>query len=277
MSTPTWRAVIANATARFPSTSNPRGIGAARSSRWAPLSRSTITPRPATIVFSGISRPTVPVATNASYVAPVCSACFSAGAITRANMIGVSSGTTNSRGVRVLSWNRRAARVASGANGFLTARGRGRTASGLMAVTSCLLSDLSSGSLGQACACELQVDVVESRLSAADRARSELGLVDLGHRLRRGAIVEGQGERRADGERVVAGDSSRAQRGQRSRGVAVDAQLHDLVSQAGQQGVGRVERDDLSGVDDRDPVAEPFGLVQVGRREHDRCLVAGGE
>ena len=49
-------------------------------------------------------------------------------------MIGVSSGTINSRGVRVLNWNRRAASVASGENGFRAARGRGRTASGLMAV-----------------------------------------------------------------------------------------------------------------------------------------------
>ena len=37
-----------------------------RSSRWAPLTRSTITPRPENIVFNGISRPTVPIATNDS-------------------------------------------------------------------------------------------------------------------------------------------------------------------------------------------------------------------
>ena len=62
----TWSAVTASATTRLPSTSSGRGIGAASSSRWAPLSRSTITPSPANIVFSGISRPTVPIATNAS-------------------------------------------------------------------------------------------------------------------------------------------------------------------------------------------------------------------
>ena len=45
---------------------------------------------------------------------PVCSAVFSAGAITSANMIGVSSGTTSSRGVRAVSWKRRRASVASG-------------------------------------------------------------------------------------------------------------------------------------------------------------------
>ena len=66
ISTATWRAVIANATARLPSTSSRRGIGAASSSRWAPLSRSTITPSPANMVLSGIRRPIVPVATKAS-------------------------------------------------------------------------------------------------------------------------------------------------------------------------------------------------------------------
>ena len=34
-------------------------MGAASSSRWAPLSRSTMTPMPENIVFSGISRPIV--------------------------------------------------------------------------------------------------------------------------------------------------------------------------------------------------------------------------
>jgi hypothetical protein len=67
ISTATCRAVIANATARLPRTSSERGIGAASSSRWAPPSRSTITPSPANMVLSGISRPFVPVATNASY------------------------------------------------------------------------------------------------------------------------------------------------------------------------------------------------------------------
>jgi hypothetical protein len=67
ISTATCRAVIANATARLPSTSSERGIGAASSSRCAPLSRSTITPSPANMVLSGISRPIVLIATNASY------------------------------------------------------------------------------------------------------------------------------------------------------------------------------------------------------------------
>lgn len=40
-----------------------RGIGAASSSRWAPFSRSLITPIPANIVLSGISSTSVPIAT----------------------------------------------------------------------------------------------------------------------------------------------------------------------------------------------------------------------
>ena len=66
ISTPSCSAVIASATARLPSTSSARRIGAASNSRWAPLSRSTITPMPPNIVLSGISSPIVPVATKAS-------------------------------------------------------------------------------------------------------------------------------------------------------------------------------------------------------------------
>ena len=47
--------------------------------------------------------------------------------------------------------------------------------------------------------------------------------------------------------------------------------------EAGQQRAGRVERDDLAGVHDRDPVAEPLGLVEVVGREQDRHLVAIAE
>ena len=55
--------VIATATMRLPKTSSARGTGAARSSRCAPCSRSTITPSPRNSVFSGTSSPTVPSAT----------------------------------------------------------------------------------------------------------------------------------------------------------------------------------------------------------------------
>ena len=86
-------------------------MGAARSSRWAPASRSTITPRPRNMVLIGMSKPIVPVATNASYASLVWSAVFSAGAMTSANRIGVSSGTSTSRGVCALSARRRRASV----------------------------------------------------------------------------------------------------------------------------------------------------------------------
>ena len=46
------------------------------------------------------------------------------------------------------------------------------------------------------------------------------------------------------------------------------------MSEHGQQGAGRVERDDPTRVDDRDPVAETFGLVQVVRRQQDGELAA---
>jgi hypothetical protein len=41
-------------------------MGAARSSRRAPLSRSTMTPIPENMVFSGMSRPMVAMATKAA-------------------------------------------------------------------------------------------------------------------------------------------------------------------------------------------------------------------
>ena len=66
ISTAICKPVIADATIRFPSTSSGRGTGAASSSRCAPCSRSTITLSPENIMLSGISSPTVPIATNAS-------------------------------------------------------------------------------------------------------------------------------------------------------------------------------------------------------------------
>jgi len=49
------------------------------------------------------------------------------------------------------------------------------------------------------------------------------------------------------------------------------------VSEAGQQGGRRVEGDDLPGVDDRDPVAEPLGFVEVVGGEQDGDLGAIAE
>jgi hypothetical protein len=48
----------------LPSTIVPREMGAASSSRRAPLARSTMTPIPAKVQVSGMSRPTVPTMTK---------------------------------------------------------------------------------------------------------------------------------------------------------------------------------------------------------------------
>ena len=62
---PICSAHSARTTTRLPAISRGRRTGAASSSRWAPLSRSTITLSPANVVASGTSSPTVPTATNA--------------------------------------------------------------------------------------------------------------------------------------------------------------------------------------------------------------------
>src|SRR3954447_14872317 len=64
-STPTCSAARPSTTTAFATTSSARGIGAARSSRWAPLSRSTITLSPANTAVNGTSSPTVPTDTYA--------------------------------------------------------------------------------------------------------------------------------------------------------------------------------------------------------------------
>src|SRR5437763_3614135 len=61
----TWREARLSATNRLPATRSPRGIGAASSSRWAPLWRSTNTLSPAKTAVNGTSSPTVPTDTNA--------------------------------------------------------------------------------------------------------------------------------------------------------------------------------------------------------------------
>src|SRR5947199_8348887 len=66
------------------------------------------------MVFSGISRPIVPVATKAAYAELVCNAVFSAGAMTSAKRMGVIRGTSSSLGVLAVSCRRRRASVASG-------------------------------------------------------------------------------------------------------------------------------------------------------------------
>src|SRR5262249_61905011 len=62
----------------------------------------------------------------------------------------------------------------------------------------------------QACARQPQVDVVEGRAPRADRGR-EPELADRGERVGGAAVVERDGERRADAERVVAGHAACAE------------------------------------------------------------------
>src|ERR687887_557145 len=82
--------------------------------------------------------------------------------MTSANMIGVSSGTRSSRGVRTVSWKRRCASVAS-RRSIPARRGNGRVIADEMADMALL-----SGDCGEPVAGQPQVDVVEGR---ADRER----------------------------------------------------------------------------------------------------------
>src|SRR5204863_10188194 len=163
-------------------------------------------------------------------------------------MIGVTSGTNSSRGVRAVSWKRRRASVASEPKERARACGAGSASS---AVDMALLS----GGRGERAAGQPQVDVVEGRLAGGDRSR-ETEVVDGGDGLLRGGVVERQGQRRADGKRVVAGDASVAELRERRADVAVDAELDELAAEVGEQSPRRVERDDPAGVDDRDAVAQ---------------------
>src|SRR5438105_1023798 len=103
-------------------------------------------------------------------------ACLSAGAMTRANMIGVSSGTTSSRGVRTVSWKRRRDRVARAVIGFS------------------FLSRMGSGGRGESVAGQPQVDVVEGGLARRDRGRDEGEALDGGDRLGAASRVQRHGE-----------------------------------------------------------------------------------
>src|SRR6266576_1271133 len=102
-------------------------------------------------------------------------------------MIGVSSGTKSSRGVRTVSSNRRLATVASG---YTPARCEDGAAIASSAVD---IGALLSGGRGDRVAGEAQVDVVERRLARGDRAR-EPQLVDRGHRLVRAHVVQRDGQ-----------------------------------------------------------------------------------
>src|SRR5262249_30019071 len=93
-------------------------------------------------------------------------------------MIGVSRGTTSSRGVRAVSWKRRPASVASEPNGRTRAEGAAGTAISSVDID----APFASGCCGERVAGQAQVDVVEGRPACADRS-AEPQLVDGGDRL----------------------------------------------------------------------------------------------
>src|SRR5438105_1505966 len=199
----------------------------------------------------------------------------SAGAMMSANRTGVSSGTRSSRGVRMLSANLRRTSVrsalvlpAEAAARALVARGRWSEAS-MVAMES---SSMSGG--GQAAAGQAEIDVVERRPAGCELGRGQAELADRDHRGMRRRPVQRDGERAAHGERVLGRDAAGAEHRERGVRVSVDVHLEQLGPERAQERRRRVEGDDSTGVDDRDAVAEPLGLVEVVRREDNRHLVA---
>src|SRR2546423_15692716 len=97
-------------------------------------------------------------------------------------MIGVSSGTTSSRGVRAVSWKRRLASVASGFSVLA------RVCEAAIAISAVDIDALLSGSRGERAAGQPQVDVVQGRLAGAVRPRDPQLLAGSG-RLPRAAVM----------------------------------------------------------------------------------------
>src|SRR5581483_4719940 len=135
-----------------------------------------------------------------------------AGAMTSANRIGVTSGTSNSRGV----WALRAKRRRDSAPKAVV-RATGRAGAGVGAGTTtvpavvatdmrCSPCGLGRGrkvrSGGQAVAGELEVDVVERRHPRRDRRGGHALVVERGHDLRRRGAVQRDGDGGADREGV---------------------------------------------------------------------------
>src|SRR6478672_7945877 len=130
----------------------------------------------------------------------------SAGAITRANRIGVSKGTSSSRGVRALSANRRRVRVANAAGAPVVKPRRTATGGAVTVETDMSAPFQGSGSGGERVAGEAQVDVVEGRWSGAGRGGRQADLACGGEHVLRGHAAHRDGQRRPDGERVLVGD-----------------------------------------------------------------------
>src|SRR5262245_14926444 len=113
-------------------------------------------------------------------------------------MIGVSNGTTSSRGVRAVSWKRRRARVASGPNDMRRRERGSRTAD----ATEDTWFSFRLGGRDETVAGQPQVDVIE-RGSADCELTGEAELADRRERVAAGQPVQRDGEARAHGEGIV--------------------------------------------------------------------------
>src|SRR5262245_7996047 len=191
----------------------------------------------------------------------------SAGAITSANSTGVSNGTSNSRGVRALSASRRCVSVVKADSVPVAFGCSRRTATGVRVTVE---ADMDRSSFrervgvsgGEGVAGKAEVDVVERWRSGARRGGGEASVANGGEHGVGAPGAYRDRHRRADRERVVAGDAVAAQARERDVRVAVDTELQHLVAERGKQ-VGRpVERNDAPGVHDADAIAQPLRLVE---------------
>ena len=116
---------------------------------------------------------------------------------------------------------------------------------------------------------ERHEDVVERRARDADRADRQL---ELGEQARDELLARGTPKVTAPS--LICAPRSRTRCQRRDRGLVVVGMDRDpVLADAGLERLGRVERDDLAVVHDRDPVA-PLGLVHVVGGHEDRDLLA---
>ena len=208
---------------------------------------------------------------------------FSAGAITSANRIGVSSGTAICRGLWAVSAARRRASVAQrasdrGARGAGTARAASASRSGRWWLP---LGSVPFGCRGQAACGDARRRSAAGRrrrgsAAGADRAGAD-SRAGRSRRAPRRPVVpcERDGERRADDEGVSRRDHrARASAASARRNVAVDAQLEQLAARGRRAARPACRARRSRRVDDRHAVAQALGLVEVVGGEQDRHLLA---
>src|SRR5438067_13861695 len=152
----------------------------------------------------------------------------SAGAMTTLKRMGVSSGTTTSRGVRALRAKRRPVNVLNGVSseGFGGCAGARVAVGGVVVIAVMGFSWKRSG--GEAVAAQMEVHVVESRPAGAHRVCGYAELGDRRHCMSRRAPVQRDGQRGPDAEGVLSRDPLGAQGLEGGRRVAVDPKLEEL-------------------------------------------------